>query len=143
MVIQVSKLEKTENKTLVFTDEAAKKVQALMDEEKNPNFKLRVFVAGGGCAGFQYGFTFDENVNAADTVIEKKVKLDGQQKTVVLLVDPISIQYLSMAEIDYKEDLNGAQFVIRNPNVRTTCSCGGSFAMDDASFEEGKEGCAQ
>ena len=103
-----------------FTDSAVKKVAELIAEEGNPNLKLRVFVQGGGCAGFQYGFTFDENVNEDDTTMTK----EGIQ----LLIDPMSYQYLVGAEIDYKEDLNGAQFVIKNPNVTTTCGCGSSFA---------------
>ena len=103
-----------------FTDNAVKKVAELIAEEGNPNLKLRVFVQGGGCAGFQYGFTFDENVNEDDTTMMK----DGIQ----LLIDPMSYQYLVGAEIDYKEDINGSQFVIKNPNVTTTCGCGSSFA---------------
>ena len=103
-----------------FTDSAAKKVAELIAEEGNPNLKLRVFVQGGGCSGFQYGFTFDEKVNEDDTSRMK----DG----VELLIDPMSYQYLVGAEIDYKEDINGAQFVIKNPNVTSTCGCGSSFA---------------
>jgi iron-sulfur cluster insertion protein len=104
---------------LVFTDAAARKVGELIDGEGNPGLKLRVFVSGGGCSGFQYGFTFDENVEDGD------MSFDNQGVT--LLVDPMSIQYLAGAEIDYKEDLSGAQFVIRNPNATTTCGCGSSF----------------
>ena len=103
-----------------FKDSAAKKVAELIAEEGNPNLKLRVFVQGGGCSGFQYGFTFDEKVNEDDTSMMK----DG----VELLIDPMSYQYLVGAEIDYKEDINGAQFVIKNPNVTSTCGCGSSFA---------------
>ena len=103
-----------------FTDSAAKKVAELIAEEGNPNLKLRVFVQGGGCSGFQYGFTFDEKVNEDDTSMMK----DG----VELLIDPMSYQYLVGAAIDYKEDINGAQFVIKNPNVTSTCGCGSSFA---------------
>ncbi len=105
---------------LVFTDAAANKVKNLIEEEKNDELKLRVFVSGGGCSGFQYGFTFDENVQDGDTKIEKN--------GVMLLVDPMSFQYLSGAEIDYKEDLEGSQFVIKNPNATTTCGCGSSFS---------------
>ena len=105
----------------VFTDSAVEKVKSLIIEEGNPDLKLRVFVQGGGCSGFQYGFTFDEIVNEDDTKIEK----DG----VMLLVDSMSYQYLLGAEIDYKEDLDGAQFVIRNPNATTTCGCGSSFSV--------------
>ena len=105
---------------LVFTDAAAGKVGELIREEANPNLKLRVFVSGGGCSGFQYGFTFDENVEEGDFCVENR----GVQ----LLVDPMSAQYLMGAEIDYKEDLQGAQFVIRNPIAKTTCGCGSSFS---------------
>ncbi len=105
----------------VFTDAAADKVKQLIDEEGNPELKLRVFVQGGGCSGFQYGFTFDEEVNEDDTVMNK----NGVQ----LLIDSMSYQYLVGAEIDYKDDLNGAQFVIKNPNATTTCGCGSSFSV--------------
>ncbi len=107
--------------SLVFTDAAAAKVSELIREESNPNLKLRVFVQGGGCSGFQYGFTFDENLEEGDTQVENG--------GVTLLIDPMSIQYLAGAEIDYKEDIEGAQFVIRNPNATTTCGCGSSFSM--------------
>ena len=106
---------------LVFTESAASKVKALIDEEGNSNLKLRVFVTGGGCSGFQYGFTFDESVNEGDTEVEKN--------GVTLLIDPMSFQYLVGAEIDYTEGLEGAQFVIRNPNATTTCGCGSSFSV--------------
>jgi iron-sulfur cluster insertion protein len=105
---------------LVFTDAAAGKVGELIRDEANPNLKLRVFVSGGGCSGFQYGFTFDENIEDGDFCVENR----GVQ----LLIDPMSAQYLMGAEIDYKEDLQGAQFVIRNPNAKTTCGCGSSFS---------------
>jgi len=105
---------------LVFTDAAAAKVKSLIDEEANEALKLRVFITGGGCSGFQYGFTFDEAVNDGDMVIEKG--------GVTLLVDPMSFQYLAGAEIDYSEGLEGAHFVIRNPNATTTCGCGSSFS---------------
>jgi len=106
---------------ILFTDSAADKVKDLLIDEGNPNLKLRVFVQGGGCSGFQYGFTFDEDVSEDDTTLEKN--------GVKLLVDPMSFQYLLGAEIDYKEDLEGAQFVIRNPNATTTCGCGSSFSV--------------
>ena len=109
-----------QEQTLIFTDAAAQKVKALVEEEKNDKLKLRVFISGGGCAGFQYGFTFDENTQEGDTQIEKG--------GVVLLVDPMSFQYLRGAEIDYTEGLEGSQFVIRNPNATTTCGCGSSFS---------------
>jgi iron-sulfur cluster insertion protein len=105
---------------LVFTDSAANKVKELVDEEGNPDLKLRVFVQGGGCSGFQYGFTFDEIVNDDDTSMTKN--------GVTLLIDAMSLQYLAGAEIDYKDDLQGAQFVIKNPNATTTCGCGSSFS---------------
>ena len=106
---------------LIFTDSAAAKVRELIEEEGNPDLKLRVFVTGGGCSGFQYGFTFDEEVAEDDAVIEKG--------GVTLLIDPMSYQYLVGAEIDYKEGIEGAQFVIRNPNATTTCGCGQSFSV--------------
>jgi len=106
---------------IVFTESAAAKVKSLIEEEGNSDLKLRVFVQGGGCSGFQYGFTFDEAVNEDDTTMEK----DG----VTLLIDAMSYQYLVGAEIDYKDDLEGAQFVIKNPNATTTCGCGSSFSV--------------
>jgi iron-sulfur cluster insertion protein len=106
---------------VVFTDSAANKVRELLDEEENPSLKLRVFVTGGGCSGFKYGFTFDENADDSDLKLEKR--------GVTLLIDPMSLQYLGGAEIDYKDDVNGAQFVIRNPNATTTCGCGSSFSV--------------
>jgi iron-sulfur cluster insertion protein len=102
--------------SLIFTDAAATKVAELIREESNPNLKLRVFVQGGGCSGFQYGFTFDESIEEGDTQVSNH--------GVTLLIDPMSVQYLLGAEIDYREDLEGAQFVIRNPNASTTCGCG-------------------
>ena len=106
---------------LLFTDSAANKVKQLIEEEGNTELKLRVFVSGGGCSGFQYGFTFDEVVNEDDTVMSK----NGVQ----LLIDPMSFQYLVGAEIDYTEGLEGSQFVIKNPNATTTCGCGSSFSV--------------
>lgn len=106
---------------ITVTQSAANKVRALIEDEGNDALKLRVYVTGGGCSGFQYGFTFDENVNDGDATIEK----DG----ITFLVDPMSYQYLVGAELDYKEDLQGAQFVIRNPNASTTCGCGSSFSI--------------
>jgi iron-sulfur cluster insertion protein len=104
---------------LIFTESAANKVKALIEEEGNTDLKLRVFVTGGGCSGLQYGFTFDETANDDDTVMEKN--------GVRLLIDPMSYQYLVGAEIDYTEGLEGAQFVIKNPNASSTCGCGSSF----------------
>ena len=106
---------------LIFTDSAVAKVRELIEEEGNPALKLRVFVSGGGCSGFQYGFTFDEDINDDDTALEK----DG----VTLLVDSMSYQYLVGAEIYYSEGLQGSQFVIRNPNATSTCGCGSSFSV--------------
>jgi iron-sulfur cluster insertion protein len=106
---------------IIFTDSAAEKVGALIAEEDNNNLKLRVYISGGGCSGFQYGFTFDEEVNEDDTQIENG--------GVTVLIDSMSVQYLNGAEIDYKEDVSGAQFVIRNPNASTTCGCGSSFSV--------------
>ncbi len=105
---------------LVFTDAAANKVGELIREEANPALKLRVYVQGGGCSGFQYGFTFDESIEDGDLTVENQ--------GVTLIIDPMSVQYLMGAEIDYREGLEGAQFVIRNPNAKTTCGCGSSFA---------------
>ena len=105
---------------LVFTDNAAQKVKDLIDEEGNTELKLRVFVTGGGCSGFQYGFTFDEEQNEDDTVMEKN--------SVKLLIDPMSYQYLVGAVSDYSDGLEGAQFVIKNPNATSTCGCGSSFS---------------
>ena len=106
---------------LIFTEAAAVKVKSLIEEEGNDALKLRVFVTGGGCSGFQYGFTFDENIQEGDTQVENG--------GVTLLVDPMSYQYLVGAEVDYKEGLEGSQFVIRNPNATTTCGCGSSFSV--------------
>ena len=106
---------------LEFTDRAAAKVAELLLEENNSALKLRVFISGGGCSGFQYGFAFDENEQEGDAVV-----VNGG---VALLVDPMSVQYLLGAEIDYKEDLQGAAFTIRNPNASTTCGCGSSFTV--------------
>lgn len=105
---------------IVFTDNAAAKVRELLDGEGDPHLKLRVFVSGGGCSGFQYGFTFEDGAQEDDTAIEKG--------GVTLLVDPMSFQYLAGAEIDYQEGIEGAQFVIRNPNATSTCGCGSSFS---------------
>jgi len=105
---------------LVFTSAAAAKVADLIEVEGNAELMLRIYIQGGGCSGFQYGFTFDETVNDGDTEVET----DG----VKLLIDPMSLQYLTGAEVDYSEGLQGAQFVIRNPNATTTCGCGSSFS---------------
>jgi iron-sulfur cluster insertion protein len=102
-----------------FSDAAASKVKALIEEEQNPNLKLRVYVTGGGCSGFQYGFTFDEKVNEGDTTIDKQ--------EVTLVVDPMSLQYLVGGEVDYIEGLEGSRFLVNNPNATSTCGCGSSF----------------
>lgn len=129
-----------------FTDSAAKKVASLILEEENLDLKLRAFITGGGCSGFQYGFTFDEKIKDGDTQVNKTVLLDSEMDesgsstgsgtdigsheiTVTLLIDPMSYQYLVGADIDYKEDIEGARFVIRNPNAKTTCGCGQSFSV--------------
>jgi iron-sulfur cluster insertion protein len=124
--------------SLVFTESAALKVYELIQEEGNPKLSLRVFITGGGCSGFKYGFTFDENINEDDMVIVKTLEKvekedeDGDRGNgsinVNLLVDPLSYQYLAGAKIDYREDVEGARFVIQNPNAQTTCGCGSSFS---------------
>ena len=106
---------------VTFSDAAAKKVKQLIKEENNPDLKLRIYISGGGCSGFQYGFSFDENVGEGDVTVEN----DGVQ----LVIDPMSYQYLVGAEVDYTEGLEGAQFVVRNPNATTTCGCGSSFSV--------------
>lgn len=107
--------------SIIFTDNAADRVKKLIVEEGNPGLKLRIFVAGGGCSGFQYGFSFDDAERDGDTVLEKN--------GVCLLIDPMSLQYLTGAEIDYREGLEGSRFVIKNPNAAATCGCGSSFSM--------------
>ena len=109
------------NLPLNFTDVAANKVKALIAEEENPNLKLRVYITGGGCSGFQYGFTFDEKVNEGDTTIENS--------GVTLVVDPMSLQYLIGGTVDYTEGLEGSRFFVDNPNATTTCGCGASFSV--------------
>lgn len=109
------------NSMIDITDACIVKVSELMLEENNPAIKLRVFVQGGGCSGFQYGFTFDEEKNEDDFVIEKN--------NVNVIIDGMSFQYLVGAVIDYQEDLQGSQFVIKNPNATTTCGCGSSFSV--------------
>lgn len=110
-----------------FTDSAVEKVYQLIQEEGNEDLKLRVFVQGGGCSGFQYGFTFDEVIEEDDFVVEKEIV--GKNYHVKFLVDSMSAQYLQGASIDYTDDINGAQFVIKNPNASTTCGCGSSFSV--------------
>ncbi|MDR7120499.1 iron-sulfur cluster insertion protein ErpA [Rheinheimera soli] len=104
-----------------FTDAAASKVLALVTEEENPELKLRVYITGGGCSGFQYGFTFDEKVNEGDLVVEKN--------GVIMVVDPMSLQYLAGGVVDYTDGLQGSRFIVQNPNATTTCGCGSSFSV--------------
>ncbi|GIS96858.1 MAG: iron-sulfur cluster insertion protein ErpA [Gammaproteobacteria bacterium] len=113
--------DKLMNANIGLSQQAASKVAFLMDEEGNQNLKLRVFITGGGCSGFSYGFTFDEGAADDDAVIER----DG----VTMLIDAMSYQYLAGSEIDYKEDLQGSQFVVNNPNASSTCGCGNSFSV--------------
>lgn len=113
---------------ILFTDSAAAKVLGLIQDEGNLNLKLRAYVTGGGCSGFQYAFSFDEVIQPGDTAVVKSVNNTDVQ----LLVDELSLQYLVGAEIDYKQDIEGEQFIIRNPNAKTTCGCGSSFSANDA-----------
>lgn len=113
--------DSTPDTPLVFTDHAAARVKVLIQEEDKPGLRLRVYVMGGGCSGFQYGFTFDEEYGEGDTVVENA--------GVELVIDPMSFQYLAGAEVDYKEDLQGSRFTISNPNAATTCGCGSSFSV--------------
>ena len=113
-----------------FTDAAVNKVAALILDENDLSLNLRVYITGGGCSGFQYGFTFDQEIREDDLVVTRPYSHE-KLKAVKLLIDPLSLQYLTGADIDYKEDLSGAQFVIRNPNAKTTCGCGSSFSIED------------
>lgn|SRR3990167_3104216 len=128
----MSNTSEQKNSPVIFTDAAATKVASLIAEENNPNLNLRVYITGGGCSGFQYGFTFDEAINDDDVVVEKKVVngkvTEGNLKSIKLLIDTMSFQYLRGATIDYREDIDGAKFVIKNPNAKTTCGCGESFS---------------
>lgn len=117
---------------ILFSVNAADKVAELIKEENNPKLNLRVSITGGGCSGFQYGFSFDEEVNEDDTIIEQQCS--NGVASVKLLIDSMSYQYLHDAEIDYIQGIQGEQFVIRNPNAKTTCGCGSSFSMDDDDF---------
>ena len=123
----------TQAASIYFTVSAADKVASLIAEEENPLLNLRVYITGGGCSGFQYGFTFDEKINEDDTVIEQRCS--DEQLSVKLLVDSMSFQYLTEAEIDYVQGIQGEQFVIRNPNAKTTCGCGSSFSVNDEDDE--------
>jgi iron-sulfur cluster insertion protein len=115
--------------SIYFSVSAADKVASLIAEEENPHLNLRVYITGGGCSGFQYGFTFDETIQEDDVVIEQQCS--NGKTSVKLLVDSMSFQYLNQAEIDYVQGIQGEQFVIRNPNAKTTCGCGSSFSMGD------------
>jgi iron-sulfur cluster insertion protein len=121
METAVSSTPGTDSSEVVLTSSAARKVRELIEEEGNLELKLRVYISGGGCSGFQYGFEFAEGMEEDDL----EVRTDG----VSVLIDPVSLQYLSGAQVDYSESLHGAQFVIRNPNAKTTCGCGSSFSM--------------
>lgn len=111
----------SEQLPIKFSDAAAARVKQLIEEEENPSLMLRVYVTGGGCSGFQYGFTFAEQANPGDMQIEKN--------GVTLVVDPMSLQYLVEGEVDYTEGLEGARFFVNNPNATTTCGCGASFSV--------------
>lgn len=111
----------TNSSPLLFTDQAAQKVRSLRDEEGNPNLKLRVYITGGGCSGFSYGFSFDEEAKEDDTIVENN--------GVELIVDVMSVQYLAGSAVDYEESLMGSRFVVQNPNATSTCGCGSSFAI--------------
>ncbi len=121
----------TEQETpLNFTENAARKIYDLMQDEPTQDAALRVYITGGGCSGFQYGFTFDEKKLDDDITVTRTITVDKEaQAAVQLWVDAMSFQYLKGADIDYQEDLEGARFVIRNPNAKTTCGCGSSFEV--------------
>lgn len=122
--------ETVQSHPVIFTQRAAAKVWELIIEEDNFNLKLRAYVTGGGCSGMQYGFTFDEETQEGDTVVTQTIDHEGKEVVVSLLIDMISLPYLTGAEIDYKEDIEGEQFIIRNPNAKTTCGCGSSFNVE-------------
>jgi iron-sulfur cluster insertion protein len=121
---------------ILFSDNAAAKVLEMITEEGNPNLQLRVYVSGGGCSGFQYGFAFEESTGADDLIVEKA--------GVRVLIDPVSLQYLSGAEVDFQDGLDGSKFIIKNPNAKSTCGCGSSFSTGDTGdtsnehFSDGK-----
>lgn len=117
----MSSVQTFEPTIISLTDNAAAKVKTLVDEEGKPDLKLRVFVTGGGCSGFQYGFSFEESVSDEDTIV--------QNKGATMLVDPLSYQYLVGSKVDYVENLEGARFIVNNPMATTTCGCGSSFSI--------------
>lgn len=121
MVSATDLAQETPELPIQFSDAAATKVKTLVEEEENPNLKLRVYVTGGGCSGFQYGFTFDEAVNPGDTEVVKQ--------GVSMVIDPMSLQYLVGGTVDYTEGLEGSRFFVNNPNAETTCGCGASFSV--------------
>ena len=126
-------MSEVEKPAVNFTAACASKVAELIAEEQNEALRLRVFISGGGCSGFQYGFMFDETVNEDDIVVTREVggvESESEPVIVTLLIDPMSFQYLQGADIDYREDVAGSQFVIRNPNAKTTCGCGSSFSVE-------------
>lgn len=113
------------------TDQAARRIGELMLEEGNEDLKLRIYITGGGCSGFQYGFAFDEKVREDDEIVEKTILLPEEKELKVkILVDALSLMYLTGAEVDYVENLQGARFTVKNPNAEATCSCGSSFSLD-------------
>ncbi|EKD74570.1 MAG: iron-sulfur cluster insertion protein ErpA [uncultured bacterium] len=120
---------------LLFTDAALLKIKNLIDEENNQNLMLRVYITGGGCSGLQYGFTLDETCNLTDTLIEKMIETTSDKPKVKIIVDAVSLQYLTGAKVDYKEDISGAQFIIHNPQAKTQCGCGSSFSVDEESHD--------
>lgn len=123
--------------SILFSQSAVDKVYSLISEEENPDLNLRVYITGGGCSGFQYGFTFDETILEDDIVVEKKCSENDD--SVKLLIDSMSYQYLKNAEIDYIQGIQGEQFVIRNPNAKTTCGCGSSFNIEEDAVENEQE----
>lgn len=119
--MNVEQFDPTAIESMSISDKAANKIKSLIEEEDDQNLMLRVFVTGGGCSGFQYGFTFEDNLDDDDTIVEKN--------NIKVVIDPLSLQYLEGAVIDIKEELMGSQFVINNPNAKTTCGCGSSFTV--------------
>ena len=129
--IQGNDMSETIADPIFFSDNAAFKVRDLIAEEGNPNLQLRIYVSGGGCSGFQYGFAFEETAGADDTMLEKH--------GVRVLIDPISLPYLAGAEVDFEDGLDGSRFVIRNPNAKRTCGCGSSFSTADIGDGDGNQ----